>query len=75
MLPVLRIIGGSVLVAVGLAGLVLPILQGWLFLIFGLLLLSKDVPFIRKVLRRLETRFPKITRIRSRVKEWLIRRG
>jgi len=31
-----RYIGGIILIAIGLSGIILPILPGWIFIIFGL---------------------------------------
>jgi uncharacterized membrane protein YbaN (DUF454 family) len=56
--------------AVGVAGLVLPVIQGWLFIALGALLLAPDVPFFAKLLDRIERRFPAlrhpIARLRAR---------
>ncbi|HVN77357.1 MAG TPA: hypothetical protein VMT19_13645 [Thermoanaerobaculaceae bacterium] len=49
---------GSLLL--GLAGLVLPVLQGWLFLAIGALLLSPDVPVFARALAWFEDRFPRL---------------
>jgi hypothetical protein len=53
-----RIAGGSVLLLVGIAGLALPVLPGWLFIIPGLGLLSFDVPFAARLLERVKDRIP-----------------
>ena len=44
----------------GILGIFLPILQGILFLLVGLSLLSDDSPWAAKVLHRLKKKFPKI---------------
>lgn len=62
-----RIILGAVFLILGLAGLVLPFLQGLLFLLIGIILLAPDVPLLDRVLKRLEVRFPKIA---ARAKQW-----
>ncbi|MDD5204505.1 MAG: PGPGW domain-containing protein [Desulfobacterales bacterium] len=64
----LRIALGILSLILGVAGLVLPILQGWLFLGIGLVLLSRDVPFFQKLSDRLEHRFPKLVRMRKAAK-------
>ena len=46
----LRAILGFVLVAVGIIGLILPIMPGWIFLIPGLVILSKDFDWARRLL-------------------------
>ena len=46
----LRTIGGFLLVLVGVIGLILPILPGWIFLIPGLVILSERFPSLRRAL-------------------------
>jgi uncharacterized protein YqgC (DUF456 family) len=46
---VVRVILGAGLVLVGLAGLVLPILPGWIFLIPGLIILGDYIPPIKRL--------------------------
>jgi uncharacterized membrane protein YbaN (DUF454 family) len=64
----LRVAGGATLVLIGLAGLVLPIMPGWLFVIPGLVLLSADVPAIRRRLRYLERRYPWLRQMMDKVR-------
>ena len=45
-------------VALGILGMFLPVLQGILFLLIGLLLLSKSSPRAERLLNRLSNRFP-----------------
>lgn len=45
---------GSTLIAIGIAGLVLPILQGWLFILAGLAVLSSHSRWARAVLERIK---------------------
>jgi len=49
LLQIARIVSGSVLVALGIAGCVLPILPGIPFLLVGLGLLSVDIPLVRRL--------------------------
>ena len=56
----LRIFLGTLLILIGIPGLVLPILQGWLFLALGALLLSIDIPFFDRMVLFLENRLPPI---------------
>jgi hypothetical protein len=51
---------GWLFVALGIAGLFLPFLQGILFLLIGLLILSTEYRWARKLLARLRNRFPKV---------------
>jgi hypothetical protein len=58
MARIIRIILGSFLIVLGVAGLFLPILQGWLFLALGVLLLSVDIPVFNRLVCRIGNRFP-----------------
>lgn len=55
---VLRHVLGWLCLLVGLAGLVLPILQGWFFIALGAVLLAPDVLFFARLLTWIERRFP-----------------
>lgn len=57
---VMRVTLGSLLILLGLAGLVLPVLQGWLFLGLGTVVLSKDVSFFARVTDWIAKRFPRV---------------
>jgi len=56
LLQIARIVSGSVLVALGIAGCVLPILPGIPFLLVGLGLLSVDIPLVRRLRDRVSAR-------------------
>jgi uncharacterized membrane protein YbaN (DUF454 family) len=47
-------------VVLGILGLVLPVLQGILFLLIGLSLLSQQSPWAARILHRLRERFPAV---------------
>ncbi len=49
---------GWVFILLGIAGLFLPFLQGILFLVIGILLLSRASPRTRLLLQRLRQRYP-----------------
>ena len=49
---------GWTFLLVGVAGLVLPVVQGWLFLALGAVLLARDVPLFARMVCWLEGRFP-----------------
>ena len=49
-------------IILGILGLFLPILQGILFLIIGLALLSNSSPWAARLLIRLRDRFPAVSR-------------
>ena len=53
-LRIVRIIAGVVLIVVGIVGLFLPVLQGILFIVLGLGLLSVDIPAVRRLRDRLK---------------------
>jgi len=48
------------LIMLGLAGLVLPFLQGILLLLIGLALLAREQLWAARLLRRLKMRFPRV---------------
>ncbi len=64
----IRIALGSLLLALGVLGLVLPILQGWLFLALGALVLSRDVPAFRRLVRWITQRFPRVGEALERIR-------
>jgi uncharacterized membrane protein YbaN (DUF454 family) len=51
---------GWAFILLGIAGLFLPILQGILFLLIGLIILSSEYVWAHKLLTKLKARFPKI---------------
>ena len=48
---VARLIGGIALTLLGISGLILPVLPGWLFLIPGLMILADYFPPIHRLLQ------------------------
>jgi uncharacterized protein len=68
-------IGGWALVALGIVGLFLPVLQGILFLAAGLVLLSLVSPRMRLLRQRLVNRYPAFGNHITRVRTWLDRKG
>lgn len=66
---------GGVLTVVGIAGLVLPGIQGILTILLGLAVTSLASEFVHRHLRRLLTRWPRadrmMQRFRSKVHGWL----
>ena len=71
MYRLLRISLGCLLVLLGVIGLFVPVLQGFLFLGIGGLLLCRDVPFLQQLIRRLKIRYPLLECATERVKETL----
>ncbi len=55
----MRIVVGIILVVLGVLGLILPIVPGWVFLIPGLIILSTKFTWAKKLLERL--RLPRRT--------------
>lgn len=51
---------GWSLVLLVIAGLVLPFLQGLMLILLGLIILSSEYQWARRLLAKLEARFPKI---------------
>lgn len=49
---------GWAFVVLGIAGLFLPVLQGALLLLIGLLILSSEYAWAVQILRKIRTRFP-----------------
>lgn len=56
----LWIAGGWALIALGITGLLLPILHGAFFLILGLLILSSEYAWAHRMVERIRTRFPRL---------------
>lgn len=53
---------GWAFVLLGIAGLFLPVLQGILFIMVGLIILSSEYVWAHKLVQRLRGRFPSIAR-------------
>ncbi len=60
---IIRLVLGFIFLILGILGLFLPILQGILFLVISALLLAPDVPFIRRLLKKLRRKYPRAVRI------------
>lgn len=62
-------------ILLGIAGLFLPVLQGILFLLIGLLILSTEYVWAHRLLQRLRSRFPgvasKLDDAKSAANRWL----
>jgi uncharacterized membrane protein YbaN (DUF454 family) len=70
---------GWFFVFLGILGLFLPILQGILFILIGLIILSTEYVWAHRLLSKLKARFPKIsetaTEASARAHRWLQRFG
>ncbi|MGB9074813.1 MAG: PGPGW domain-containing protein [Terriglobales bacterium] len=64
-------------ILLGIAGLFLPVLQGILFLMIGLIILSTEYVWAHHLLAKIRSRFPKAAeaadRARERATRWLRR--
>lgn len=58
---IFRLCAGWFFLLLGIIGLVLPILQGVLFIAIGAVLLAPDIPFFQRTLDRIKNRFPKLS--------------
>ena len=66
---VTRIVLGSIFMLLGLAGLVLPFLQGWLFIGLAIVTLSRDIPALASLESKITSRFPKVGRFSERMRK------
>ena len=68
---------GWAFVLLGIVGLFLPVLQGVLFLLIGLIILSSEYLWAQKLLQRLRNRFPGVARksdeAQARAARWMRR--
>lgn len=75
----IRITLGVILIPLGLVGLFLPFLQGVLFLLIGLALLSSEVPFVARLRERIRNRYPgpweKAEELGDRFRAWFRGKG
>jgi uncharacterized membrane protein YbaN (DUF454 family) len=55
----IKILVGGFLIVLGVISGFIPILQGWIFIGLGLLILSEEVPLLKKYRLRLEQKYPK----------------
>ena len=58
------------LIALGIAGFALPLLQGVLFTALGLILISSEVRLVRKWRVLAERRWPRLRRMMRRSHQW-----
>jgi uncharacterized membrane protein YbaN (DUF454 family) len=61
---------GIFFIVIGIAGLVLPILQGFLFIALGLVLLSKGSSRVRALKQRFKQRYPEWGAKLTRAEKW-----
>lgn len=74
---VLILIVGWGFLVLGIAGLFLPVLQGVLFILIGLIILSSEYVWAHHLLAKLRERFPKVANLADQASEkakgWLER--
>jgi uncharacterized membrane protein YbaN (DUF454 family) len=58
----LRVLLSIICVMIGIVGLILPVLPGWLFFGFALILIFPDAPMTQRSVARIEARFPSTRR-------------
>ena len=51
---------GWLFIALGVIGLILPILQGILFLLIGVAILATEYPWAKRLLGKIRARFPRL---------------
>ena len=66
---VAAIVVGWVFVLLGIVGLFLPIMQGLLFILIGLTILSTEYVWAHHLLSKLRARFPRIASYTDRAKD------
>ena len=68
---------GWAFILLGIAGLFLPVLQGILFLLIGLFILSSEYVWAHKLLHKIKKRFPRIgaqfEHAKQRSEAWIAR--
>ncbi len=72
---IFRLTLGLLFLALGLIGLVVPLLQGWLFLALAALVLSIDLPFMARFVGWVESRWPGLAHPIQRMRRFLGKLG
>jgi hypothetical protein len=62
---------GWLFIVLGILGLFLPILQGILFLCIGVLLLADDIPPFKRLIERIEHKWPRTRGPLEKARSWL----
>jgi len=66
-----RHILGWLFIVLGILGLFLPILQGILFLCIGVLLLADDIPPFKRLIHKVESRWPRTRGPLETARRWM----
>lgn len=56
---IIKISAGISFIILGVVSGFLPVLQGWIFNLVGVVLLAEEIPFLNKYLKRFEQKYPK----------------
>ena len=77
MKKILVLLAGWAFIVIGIIGLFLPVIQGVLCLMIGLIILSTEYHWARRLLERITKRFPGVARVSheaaDKAKVWLRR--
>jgi uncharacterized membrane protein YbaN (DUF454 family) len=65
------IVFGVFFLLLGVISGFLPVIQGWIFVLIGLTLLAKEIPWVHHHVERLKSRFPKQAAQLNRLKRRL----
>ncbi|QKG84896.1 DUF454 family protein [Kroppenstedtia pulmonis] len=60
---------GWLFIVLGILGLFLPILQGIAFLIIGMLILSRTSPWAKRLIKRMEKRYPSLSKQMNKIRK------
>ena len=71
--PIVMQVLGDTFLALGVVGMFLPILQGFLFLFVGLLILANYAPWAQRLLDHLEARYPKFAQVKTQAESMMER--
>ncbi|NLI83675.1 MAG: hypothetical protein GX443_18620 [Deltaproteobacteria bacterium] len=71
----MRISLGILFLLLGLLGLVLPLMPGWLLIALGVISLAPDVPVFNRLVLWLEKRFPSLRKGIAKTRAFLERYG
>ncbi|MBY0273031.1 MAG: hypothetical protein K2X02_06475 [Alphaproteobacteria bacterium] len=78
-LRLLRLILGYFFLLIGMIGIFIPLLQGWLFIILGLLLLKGHAKWVKTLNLWVSKKYPKsrsiIRRLHKTINDWLSKLG
>ena len=74
---ILVLVAGWAFIVIGIVGLFLPVLQGILFIVIGLIILSTEYHWARRLLEKVKAQFPSVARVAheasEKAKVWLDR--